>query len=64
MSNSDTNFSSQFIGVLAVTIFVFIVSLIVWKILAATTGIRISKDAEKLGTDKAEIGVIAYGIRD
>ena len=64
MSNSDTNFSSQFIGVLAVTIFVFIVSLIVWKILAATTGIRISKDAERLGTDKAEIGVIAYGIRD
>jgi len=64
MSNSDTNFSSQFIGVLAVTIFVFIVSLIVWKILAATTGIRISKDAEKLGTDRAEIGVIAYGIRD
>jgi ammonium transporter, Amt family len=64
MSNSDTNFSSQFIGVLAVTIFVFVVSLIVWKILAATTGIRISKDAEKLGTDKAEIGVIAYGIRD
>ena len=64
MSNSDTNFSSQFIGVLAVTIFVFIVSLIVWKILAATTGIRISKEAEKLGTDKAEIGVIAYGIRD
>jgi len=64
MSNSDTNFSSQFIGVLAVTIFVFIVSLIVWKILAATIGIRISKDAEKLGTDKAEIGVIAYGIRD
>ena len=64
MSNSDTNFSSQFIGVLAVTIFVFIVSLIVWKILAVTTGIRISKDAEKLGTDKAEIGVIAYGIRD
>jgi ammonium transporter, Amt family len=64
MSNSDTNFSSQFIGVLAVTIFVFIVSLIVWKILAATTGIRISKDAERLGTDRAEIGVIAYGIRD
>ena len=64
MSNSDTNFSSQFIGVLAVTIFVFVVSLIVWKILAATTGIRISKDAERLGTDRAEIGVIAYGIRD
>jgi len=27
-------------------------------------GIRISKEAEKLGTDKSEVGVIAYGIRD
>jgi hypothetical protein len=29
-----------------------------------TTGLRISKAAEKLGTDKAEIGVVAYSIRD
>ena len=29
-----------------------------------TTGLRISKAAEKLGTDKAEIGVAAYSIRD
>jgi hypothetical protein len=27
-------------------------------------GIRISKEAERLGTDKSEVGVIAYGIRD
>ncbi len=30
----------------------------------ATIGIRISKEAERLGTDKSEVGVIAYGIRD
>jgi ammonia channel protein AmtB len=29
-----------------------------------TIGLRISKEAEKLGTDKAEIGVVAYSIRD
>ena len=27
-------------------------------------GIRISEEAEKLGTDKAEVGVMAYSIRD
>jgi hypothetical protein len=27
-------------------------------------GLRISKAAEKLGTDKSEIGVSAYAIRD
>jgi ammonia channel protein AmtB len=29
-----------------------------------TVGIRISEEAEKLGTDKAEVGVMAYSIRD
>ena len=45
-------------------VFVFVVSLIVFQIMKATIGLRISKEAERLGTDKAEIGVIAYGIRD
>jgi Amt family ammonium transporter len=43
---------------------VFIVSLIVFQIIKNTVGLRISKEAERLGTDKAEVGVIAYGIRD
>ena len=29
-----------------------------------TVGIRLSAKAEKSGTDKAEIGVVAYAIRD
>jgi Amt family ammonium transporter len=40
------------------------VSFIIWKILAATVGIRVSKEAETKGTDIAEIGVVAYSIRD
>jgi Ammonia permease len=27
-------------------------------------GIRISEEAEKLGIDKSEVGVMAYSIRD
>ena len=29
-----------------------------------TIGIRLSAKAEKSGTDKSEVGVIAYAIRD
>ena len=35
-----------------------------WLTIKRTIGIRISNEAEKLGTDKVEIGVVAYGIRD
>ena len=53
-----------FLGTISIVIFVFVVSYIVWSIMKATIGIRISKEAERLGTDKSEVGVIAYGIRD
>ena len=64
MSNPDTNFGIQLVGVISVCIFSFVLSYIVFKILKQTIGLRISKEAEKLGTDKAEVGVIAYSIRD
>ena len=64
MSNPDTNFGSQLLGVISVCIFSFVLSYIVFKALKETIGLRISKEAEKLGTDKAEVGVVAYSIRD
>ena len=64
LTNSDVSFGAQFLGTVSVVIFVFVVSFIVFKIMQATVGLRISKEAERLGTDKAEVGVIAYGIRD
>ncbi len=64
ISNSDTSFGIQFTGVLAVCLFSFILSYIVFKVLKITVGLRISKQAEKLGTDVAEVGVRAYAIRD
>ena len=64
LTNADASFGAQLIGVLAVNIFVFIVALIIWTIMKNTMGIRLSKEAEKLGTDVAETGVIAYAIRD
>ena len=64
LSNPDASLGSQIIGILSVNIFVFVVSFVVWYIMKKTAGIRISQEAEKLGTDKVEIGVVAYMIRD
>jgi len=63
-TNPDASFSAQLIGVLAVNIFIFVISYIVWSIMKATVGLRLSKEAETKGTDVSETGVIAYAIRD
>ncbi len=64
ISNPDTTFGTQFTGVLAVCVFSFVLSYVVFRALKETIGLRISAQAEKLGTDVAEVGVKAYAIRD
>ena len=64
VSNSDTAFGTQLIGTISVCAFSFVLSYALFTALKATVGLRISKAAEKQGTDKAEIGVTAYSIRD
>ena len=64
ITNPDTNFGAQFLGVVSINAFVFVVSFIVWAIMKNTMGIRLSKEAEMKGTDVSETGVIAYAIRD
>jgi Amt family ammonium transporter len=64
ISNPDTTFGTQFTGVLAVCVFSFVLSYILFRALKETIGLRISAQAEKLGTDVAEVGVKAYAIRD
>ena len=63
-TNISANFSTQLIGVLSVNIFVFIVAYIVFSLIKATIGLRLSKEGETKGTDVTETGVIAYAIRD
>ena len=64
LSNGDTSFGIQLVGVISVCTYSFVLSYIAFIVMKATFGLRISKAAEKLGTDKAEIGVSAYAIRD
>jgi ammonium transporter, Amt family len=63
-TNTDTSFSTQLVGVLAVNIFVFIVAYVIWTIMKSTVGLRLSREGEIKGTDVTETGVIAYAIRD
>lgn len=60
LTNDGTNFVTQAIGILCVGGFSFGASLIVWLILKATMGIRVSKEAEISGLDISEMGMEAY----
>ena len=64
LTNSGANFGSQIYGILWINIFVFLAAFVIWYLMKISMGIRISEEAEKLGTDKAEVGVMAYSIRD
>jgi Amt family ammonium transporter len=59
-SNSDASFVTQLIGIVAVGAFAFIASMIVWGILKAVVGIRVSEEEEAVGLDKTELGLEAY----
>ena len=63
-TNPDASYLIQLLGVTSVCIFVFVFSYIVIYLIKNIMGLRISEEAEKLGTDKAEVGVVAYSIRD
>ncbi|NNJ76437.1 MAG: ammonium transporter [Anderseniella sp.] len=60
LTNGDATFYAQAVGVISVGIFVSVSSAIVWLILKATIGIRVSPEEELEGLDKGEIGVEAY----
>ncbi|WP_421725647.1 ammonium transporter [Bauldia sp.] len=60
ITNPDTSFGTQAIGIVAIGAFAFIASLVVWVILRALFGVRVSEEDEINGLDKAEIGVEAY----
>ena len=64
LTNPDASYLIQLLGVTSVCIFVFVFSYIVIYLIKNIMGLRISEEAEKLGTDKAEVGVVAYSIRD
>ena len=60
LTNGDANIGTQLYAILVVGVFVFVVSGVVWFILKATMGIRVSEEAEIAGLDISELGMEAY----
>ncbi|SPJ30400.1 ammonium transporter [Falsiruegeria mediterranea] len=58
--NSDATLMTQLTGIVAYGVFTFAVSLVLWFILKATLGIRVSEEDEVNGLDMAELGMEAY----
>ena len=60
LSNPDATVVGQVSGLLAIFVFVFVASLIVWTLLKLIMGIRLSEEEEYLGADVVECGLEAY----
>ena len=60
LTNDGSSFSGQLIGAATIFVWVFVTSFIVWSILKAVVGIRVSQEEEYEGVDLSECGMEAY----
>ena len=56
----EASLGTQLMGIIAYGVFTFVASLIVWFILKAVMGIRVSEEEEITGLDMSELGMEAY----
>ncbi len=60
LSNPDASLSAQLMGIGVIFAWVFVASLVVWFILKAVVGFRVSAEEEYEGVDISECGMEAY----
>ena len=60
LTNSDASFGTQIVSILIVGAFTFVASAVVWFIIKAAMGIRVSEEDEIAGLDTSELGMDAY----
>lgn len=60
LTNEDASLGAQLLGIVSIFAWVFIASLIVWSIIKAVIGMRVSEEEEYEGVDIAECGMEAY----
>jgi Amt family ammonium transporter len=60
LTNSDTAFGSQIYGTVIIFAWTFGASLVVWAILKAVMGLRVTEEEEYEGVDISECGMEAY----
>jgi Amt family ammonium transporter len=59
-TNADATFGTQIYAIVVVGIFVSVVSAVVWYLIKAIMGLRVSEEDEINGLDMAELGMEAY----
>ena len=59
-NNADATFGSQLLGIVSIFGWVFLASLLVWLLLKAIMGVRVTEEEEYEGVDLAECGMEAY----
>ena len=60
LTNSDASFGTQIISIFIVGAFTVVASGVVWFVIKATLGIRVSEEDELAGLDTSELGMDAY----
>ena len=60
ITNPDTGFGIQLLGVVAIGAFVVAASAVVWFAIKAAMGLRVDEEDEELGLDRVELGLEAY----
>ncbi|MXY14301.1 MAG: ammonium transporter, partial [Proteobacteria bacterium] len=60
LTNPDVTFSGQLLGAATIFVWVFLSSLIIWGVIKAAMGLRISEEEEMQGADISECGMEAY----
>ncbi len=59
-NNAEATFGAQLLGIVSIFTWVFLASLVVWLVLKAVMGVRVSEEEEYEGVDIAECGMEAY----
>ncbi len=60
ITHDEVNIGVQLLGIVAIGVFVFGVSYVIWRVIDMFLGVRVSRTVERLGQDVAELGIEAY----
>ncbi|HEY9149148.1 MAG TPA: ammonium transporter, partial [Gammaproteobacteria bacterium] len=60
ITNPEASLAAQLVGIVTIFAWVFIASFVVWMIIKAVMGLRVSDEEEYEGVDISECGLEAY----
>lgn len=60
LTNEDATLGAQLLGIVTIFLWVFLASLLVWAVIKAVFGLRVTEEEEYQGVDISECGMEAY----